>query len=216
MRAHKQGRDVESGTGASPSVTVQAEAVITPVSGVSSETQKQAQDVETGTGASPGFAGEAEAMMPTVSGISTEVQQQNQDAEASSKGFGEADEAIPTTSDAPLGSFTSLDHPTSDTSLDDFVTAAGSISSPNAQFQDVPPSDSRSPTTSGQTGEFYDSVQEQEMQKADGSPSENLRPNAQNLRYGGYPAQSAPQHRNTPLGSGRLQSTSKLGTFEPL
>ncbi|KAL2040439.1 hypothetical protein N7G274_006882 [Stereocaulon virgatum] len=42
--------------------------------------------------------------------------------------------------------------------------------------------------------------------------SENLRPTQQNLRYGAYPSQPAPQTRNTPLGTARLQNSSnKLG-----
>ena len=49
----------------------------------------------------------------------------------------------------------------------------------------------------------------QEEQDADDWPSENIRVNAPNIRYGGY--QPAPQNRNTPLGSGRLQNTTKLG-----
>ena len=47
----------------------------------------------------------------------------------------------------------------------------------------------------------------------DGS-TENVRPTPQNLRYGAYSGQQAPQNRNTPLGSGRLQNTTKLGAFK--
>lgn len=42
-------------------------------------------------------------------------------------------------------------------------------------------------------------------------PTENIRPTPQNLRYGTYPSQQGPQNRNPPLGSGRLQNTTKLG-----
>ena len=83
----------------------------------------------------------------------------------------------------------------------------------NDQDVDAPPPDVHSPMTSEHTEEIHEVQRAQEEQKADESPSENLRPNAQNLRYGGYPAQPAPQNRNTPLGSGRLQNTSKLGAI---
>ena len=47
---------------------------------------------------------------------------------------------------------------------------------------------------------------------ANDSPTENIRPTQQNLRYGAYPGQPAPQTRNTPLGTARLQNSSnKLG-----
>ena len=62
-----------------------------------------------------------------------------------------------------------------------------------------------------QTDGNYEPQLAQEEQKADDWPPENMRPNAQNLRYGAYPTQPAPQNRNTPLGSGRLQNTTKLG-----
>ena len=42
-------------------------------------------------------------------------------------------------------------------------------------------------------------------------PTENIRPTPQNLRYGTYPSQQGPQNRNPPLGSSRLQNTTKLG-----
>lgn len=87
---------------------------------------------------------------------------------------------------------------------------------PDAQPKDVSLLDSDLSTTSQQMEEHYKLQQEQEEQKADDWPSENMRSNAQNLRYGGYPTQPAPQHRNTPLGSGRLQNTSKIGAFELL
>ncbi len=45
-------------------------------------------------------------------------------------------------------------------------------------------------------------------------PTENIRPTPQNLRYGTYPSQQGPQTRNPPLGSSRLQNTTKLGTYK--
>ena len=49
---------------------------------------------------------------------------------------------------------------------------------------------------------------------ANDSPTENIRPTPQNLRYGTYPTQQGPQNRNPPLGSGRLQNTTKLGAYK--
>ena len=48
---------------------------------------------------------------------------------------------------------------------------------------------------------------------ADEHSPENIRPAPQNLRYGAYQGQQAPQSRNTPLGSGRLQNASKSGAL---
>ena len=45
-------------------------------------------------------------------------------------------------------------------------------------------------------------------------PTENIRPTPQNLRYGTYPSQQGPQNRNQPLGSSRLQNTTKLGAYK--
>ena len=45
-------------------------------------------------------------------------------------------------------------------------------------------------------------------------PTENIRPTPQNLRYGTYPSQQGPQNRNPPLGSSRLQNTTKLGAYK--
>lgn len=81
------------------------------------------------------------------------------------------------------------------------------------QTPDPPPPALHSSPMSEQTHGVHENQLAQEEQKADDWPSENLRPNAQNLRYGGYPTQPAPQNRNTPLGSGRLQNTTKLGAF---
>ena len=49
---------------------------------------------------------------------------------------------------------------------------------------------------------------------ANEAPLENIRPTPQNLRYGTYPSQQGPQNRNPPLGSGRLQNTTKLGAYK--
>lgn len=49
---------------------------------------------------------------------------------------------------------------------------------------------------------------------ANEDPTENIRPTPQNLRYGTYPSQQGPQNRNPPLGSGRLQNTTKLGAYK--
>lgn len=48
-------------------------------------------------------------------------------------------------------------------------------------------------------------------QHADRSPPENIRPAPQIMRYGPFQTQQAHQSRNPPLGSGRLQNTSKSG-----
>ena len=49
---------------------------------------------------------------------------------------------------------------------------------------------------------------------ANDGPLENIRPTPQNLRYGTYPNQPGPQNRNPPLGSSRLQNTTKLGAYK--
>lgn len=110
----------------------------------------------------------------------------------------------------------SLDCPMRDTSPDSYATAPGSLPPPDDQDEAAAPSEFHSSTTNEHTEDCYELQRSQEEQKADDWPSENLRPNAQNLRYGGYPAQPAPQNRNTPLGSGRLQNTTKLGAVDPL
>ena len=51
---------------------------------------------------------------------------------------------------------------------------------------------------------------------ANNDPPENIRPTPQNLRYGVYQGQQAPQSRTTALGSGRLQNASKSGSFQPM
>ena len=146
---------------------------------------------------------------------STGVKEQAQDVDdgngAIPKSAAEAEAISLTASDISPGTLASLDHQTRDTSPNSCATAAGSLSPPIAQLKDAPPLDSGLSTTSEQTAEHHELRQGEVEKKADDCPSENMRPNAQNLRYGGYPAQPAPQHRNTPLGSGRLQNTSKLG-----
>ena len=154
--------------------------------------------------------------IPIASVSDPELQKQAQAAEATPEVSGEAEATIPIESELSLETPKSTDYQSAQPSFDDSATAAGSISSPDVQRNDALPCNSHSPTISGQTGEHYVVQQDQEGQNADDLSSENMRPNAQNLRYGGYPTQPTPQHRNTPLGSGRLQNTSKIGGFEIL
>lgn len=98
-----------------------------------------------------------------------------------------------------------------DSCSDSCATAPGSPSPLDHEDEAAPPPELHSSTTSEHAEDDFGLQLAQEEQKADDWPSENMRPNAQNLRYGGYPAQPAPQNRNTPLGSGRLQNTTKLG-----
>ena len=167
----------------------------------SSTVQQQAQHVEHDNGPSPEVP--AEAMNST----------------ASDTAPGSPPILDPQISDSSLESYetavANLDLQTSDSSLKSYETAAREISSPDSR-KDAPLPDSPLPVTSEQPEQHHDFHQGQEEEKADDWPSENTRPNTQNLRYGGYPAQPAPQHRNTPLGSGRLQNASKIGTFYPL
>ena len=146
------------------------------------------------------------------------VQQQAPDLEEGDGASSElAEETIaPTVSTTTPDLIPFLDCPTSDTLLDYHATASGSLSPPDAQDEAATPSEFHSSTTNEHTENYNELQRSQEEQKADDWPSENMRPNAQNLRYGGYPAQPAPQNRNTPLGSGRLQSTTKLGAVVPL
>ena len=108
----------------------------------------------------------------------------------------------------------SPDYQTRDASPDVCATALGPLSSPNDQYEHAPTPECYSPTIREITESNYEFQRAREEHKADDWPSESMRPNAQNLRYGGYPAQPAPQNRNTPLGSGRLQNTTKLGAVE--
>lgn len=140
----------------------------------------------------------------------TGVQQQAQDVDAA----GASPEFVEETliPEAPAGSVEIppiLDHEMKDVSPNTWTTAPEFLSPPDDQNEDAPRLELHSPTTREQMDEKYELAQEE--QKADDWPSENMRPSAQNLRYGGYPAQPAPQNRNTPLGSGRLQNTTKLG-----
>ena len=223
----EQVQDVEPGNGASPKPTGEAEATIPIASDIDLELQKQAK-IPTDSKIDPELQKQAtiplaskidpelqkQATIPIASVIDPKSQKQAQAAEATPEFSGEAETTIPIES-LSLVTPKSTDGQSAEHSSD-FATAAGSISSPDAQRNDALPCDSHSPTTSGQTGEHYVSQQDQEGQNADNLSSENMRPNAQNLRYGGYPAQPAPQHRNTPLGSGRLQNTPKIGGFEIL
>ena len=143
------------------------------------------------------------------------VQQQAQDVEYGNLSNPESarEESVPVTSDNSPEPPASLGRQVLDTSLDESTIPPRLDSPHDGQCEDACPADLLSPTTSEQTEEHYDFQQIKEEQKADDAPPENLRSNAQNLRYGGYPAQPAPQHRNTPLGSGRLQNASKLGVL---
>ena len=216
----------------SPLITGNAAAVTATASKNSTRVQEQVQQVRYGDRTRPRFSGKAEATIPMASNIDPELLKQGkiplasnidpellkqaQAAEATLKPAGEAEATIPTESELSLETSKSTGHQSADTSFDDLATAAGPIAAPDVQENDVLPHESHSPTASGQTGEHHVIQQDQKEQNADNWSSENMRPSAQNLRYGGYPAQPAPQHRNTPLGSGRLQNTSKLGGLEIL
>ena len=108
------------------------------------------------------------------------------------------------------------DHQVEDACPHDSATAPGLLSPPDGQEEDALTRNSHIPMASKEAEDCFELQEVQEEQKADDWPSENMRPNAQNLRYGGYPTQPAPQNRNTPLGSARLQNTTKLGAIECL
>ena len=150
------------------------------------------------------WSAEQESVISSPAGVQQQAQDVDDGAPASLESTGEATTpvALETTPEAFM-----------ERSPDTCGTASGFLSPYDDQDVDAPPPDVHSPTTSEHTEELYEVQQTQEEQKADESPSENMRPTAQNLRYGGYPAQPAPQNRNTPLGSGRLQNTSKLGAI---
>ena len=225
----EQVRKVEYGDRTSPGFSRKAEAKIPPASVIDPEILKLAKippasviDRETQKLAKIPPASvidpEIQKLATTLqaSNIDSPIQKQAQAAEATPEISGEAETTIPTGPELSLVTPKSTNYQPAESSLDDFAPAAGSSSSPDVQQNDALPHDSHSPTTSGPTGEHRVLQQDQEGQNADNLSSENMRPNAQNLRYGGYPAQPAPQHRNTPLGSGRLQNTSKIGGFEIL
>ena len=142
-------------------------------------------------------------------------QQQAQDVEYENVSNPESpgEESVPAASETRPGTPASLGHQVINPSIDEPAIPLRLDSPPDDQCQEASPPDLPLATANEQAEEHDDLQQIEEEQKADDSPSENLRPNTQNLRYGGYPAQPAPQHRNTPLGSGRLQSTSKLGAL---
>ena len=147
----------------------------------------------------------------------TGVQQQALDIEAGTEASSElaAETLILEASERSPEAYRSLDHQIEDTSPDNCSTAPETLSLQDDQDEDDPNRDLQPLTAIEPIDENIEFQQAQEEQKADDWPSENLRPSAQNLRYGGYPAQPAPQNRNTPLGSARLQNTSKLGVIEP-
>ena len=228
----EQVQDVQPGNGASPKPSLEADAMAPTPSDNSKGVQEQVQKFDARDETSPGFSRKAEVAIPLASNVDPELLKQTtfprasnldpeilklaQAAKATLELGGEAEATIPTEPELSLVTSKSTDPHSVDVSFDDSATAAGPISSPDVQQNDALLYDSHSPSTSGQTGEHHVFQQDQEGQNADNWSSENMRPNAQNLRYGGYPAQPAPQHRNTPLGSGRLQNTSKLGGFEIL
>ena len=147
----------------------------------------------------------------------TGVQQQALDIEAGTEPTPEpaAETLILEASELSPGDHPSLDHQIEDTSHENTSTTPEILLLQDGQDEDAPNDDLHSLTAIEHVDENIEFQQAQEEQKADDWPSENLRPGAQNLRYGGYPAQPAPQNRNTPLGSARLQNTSKLGAIEP-
>ena len=201
------------------------------------ETQQQSQDVEYGHGANLELAGDtiapklppATPELPPLPGhqarntspasaatnpflLDDQSQQQSQDVEDGKGANIElAGETITLRVSASTPEFPPLpSHRTRDMSPESVATNPFLL---DDQTQDAPPPSVHSPPTREQTDENYEYQQAQEEQNADDWPSENIRPNGQNLRYGGYPTQPAPQNRNTPLGSGRLQNTTKLGAF---
>lgn len=148
------------------------------------------------------WSGEQESVKSSPTGVQEQAQDVEDGHGSSPEFVGEA--MIPVASESAPGKPIILDHQMEDASSDQCANAPKLIS----------PIDLPIPTTSEYTEEDYELRQAHEEQKADDWPSETMRPNAQNLRYGGYPAQPAPQNRNTPLGSGRLQNTTKLGAAE--
>ena len=146
----------------------------------------------------------------------TGVQQQALDIEAGTEASPKLAEEtlILEASELSPGALPPLDHQIKDTSPDNCSTAPEILSLQDDQDEDAPIQDLHSLTAIEHIDENIDFQQAREEQKADDWPSENMRPSAQNLRYGGYPAQPAPQNRNTPLGSARLQNTTKLGAIE--
>ena len=154
------------------------------------------------------------AEQESVKSSPTGVQQQAQDLEHGAEAVPEfpKETLIPEAPAIVVDVPPKLSHEMKDVSPNTWTTAPEFPSPPDEQNEDAPPLELHSPTTSEHMDQDYDLAGEE--QQADDCESENMRPNAQNLRYGGYPAQPAPQNRNTPLGSGRLQNTTKLGAAE--
>ena len=194
----------------SPGISGKAEATVPVASNIDPEILKLAT-LSVASDIHPEV--QEQAKIPIDYGVDPEILKLAQTAEATPECSGEAEATSPPELEPSVTSESS-DYQSAETSFDDFADPAGSISSPNVQQNDALPIDSHSPTTSGQTEDHNVFQQDLKGQTADDSSLENMRPNAQNLRYGGYPAQPAPPNRNTPLGSGRLQNTSKLGGFE--
>ena len=182
----------------------------------STSVEEQAQDTVNPTSST----GVEEHAQDTVNPSSpTGVEEQAQGFES---GIGASPEfteemILPTASNTALESLISLEIQARDPSPDNPTAADGSFFFTDAQVTDSPPSGLGSPTLVGSPAtsvEMLAHYEGGEEHMADDWPPENIRPNTQNLRYGGYPSQPAPQHRTTPLGSGRLQNTSKLGAFK--
>lgn len=184
--------------------------------------QQQAQDIGDEHRVSPEIPGEGSIVeaskivpdaLPSGGSQSSppDVQQQDQDVEDENTACPEPPGEESTVVASEVFSETS----TSDGPPSNCATYAGSVSPPDGQYKDELFPELQLSTTNEQTDEEYIFQQYQEEQYANEWPSENIRPSAQNLRYGGgYPTQPAAQHRTTPLGSGRLQNTTKLGAFE--
>ena len=94
---------------------------------------------------------------------------------------------------------------------DSIVSSRPTIEQSVNRFGHHPGPDQAIGTSAGATsGQDITSTEEY----ANEAPLENIRPTPQNLRYGTYPSQQGPQNRNPPLGSGRLQNTTKLGAYK--
>ena len=141
-------QDAKFDVGAGFKATGEANEMIPAASDKSTDVQKQAQDIESGSGTSPEFAGSAEAVIPAASDSPTEVQEQAQGVEADHGFDREAEAVIPADCGISPGTSTS-EYQSVDTSLDDFVTTAESLSPPDAQYKGSPSINSHSPTTSG-------------------------------------------------------------------
>ncbi|CAF9938531.1 hypothetical protein IMSHALPRED_000834 [Imshaugia aleurites] len=169
--------------------------------------QQEAPDVENGDGASPGFSGETNA--PEITAPPNLPSPDDQDEDVS---FPEPQLPTGVQQEARDGASPGLSGETNAPELSASTTeftAPQNFSLSDEQDEDVSFPEPPVLTTSEYMEDKFELQSAQEEQHADDWPSENIRVNAPNIRYGGY--QPAPQNRNTPLGSGRLQNTTKLG-----